>query len=107
MGLFKKKTCATKNLEDRELIETNSKAMDALFILCENEALLATLKSIKEELTYLSPSTSDKVSHCDKKIKDLIADIKISLTKNAGNDPKAESLVKDLRLKIAERSTLL
>ncbi len=107
MGLFSKKSNATKNAEDRSLIEKNGKSMEALLILCKNEALGVQLKTLKEEVTYLTPSTLDKVLDCDKKIKELIGDIKIALTKNGGTDTKAEGLVNDLRLKLAERATLM
>ena len=76
--IFKKrKSVAEKTLDDRELVATNSKAMDALV-----------------------------VTDCDKKIKNLIGDMRIALTKSDGEDSKkTDELLTDLKLAIADRNT--
>lgn len=106
--IFKKrKSVAEKTLDDRELVATNSKAMDALVVLAkDNEDIIEELKSLQETMKYLVPSDDAKVTDCDKKIKNLIGDMRIALTKSDGEDSKkTDELLTDLKLAIADRNT--
>lgn len=104
---FKKRRMAADNKEDRELIEFNSKSIDVLLTLTENEELQAELRKIQEEIKFLIPSPDGKIFDFDKKIKAQIEDMKILFTKNA--DGKMESKIKDaireLKVLIAERNS--
>lgn len=106
--IFKKrKSVAEKTLDDRELVATNSKAMDALVVLAkDNEDIIEELKSLQETMKYLVPSDDSKVIDYDKKIKNLIGDMRIALTKSDGEDSKkTDELLTDLKLAIADRNT--
>lgn len=106
MCFFRRKKAAEKNADDRELIEANSKAIEALLILAENnEQLSADLKELQEKLKYLMPSTDSKVIDADKKIRNLIGDLRIALNKSDGEDSKkTERYFTDIRLAIADRN---
>lgn len=106
---FKKKTKAESNLNDRELINKNSALIDALVALNKNEEFEVELKNVKETLKYLIPSTESKIYNADKKIAGIIGDIKIALNKASDSEPnkKAEMLMRDLKVAIAERNALL
>lgn len=103
----KRKSVAEKTLDDRELVATNSKAMDALVVLAkDNEDIIEELKSLQETMKYLVPSDDSKVIDYDKKIKNLIGDMRIALTKSDGEDSKkTDELLTDLKLAIADRNT--
>lgn len=106
--IFKKrKSVAEKTLDDRELVATNSKAMDELIVLAkDNEDIIEELKSLQETMKYLVPSDDSKVIDYDKKIKNLIGDMRIALTKSDGEDSKkTDELLTDLKLAIADRNT--
>lgn len=105
MFLFRKKTKAVQNTNDREMIDRSSKNIDALLVLCTEEEHTQKLTKIKETLKYLLPSTKAEVQSYDKKIKGQIEDLKIALTK--GNSAKINSMIQDLEILIAERNALL
>ena len=69
MFFFKKKTNAEKNKTDREMIESNSKMMEALIVLTDNADLKAEFKIIEEQIKYIIPLPEDKAADADKKIK--------------------------------------
>ena len=106
MWFFKKKKESVKNTEDRELIEMNSKMVDALIVLSSNEEFDEQLKDLKEKLKYLVPSTDEKVLKGDKKIKEALQDLKIALSKNGDveENAKVKNLFKDVEVLIAERN---
>lgn len=107
MGLFRRKKVADKVKEDRELVETNSKAVEALVVLAEDNAeLISELKDLQEKIKYLIPVENSKVVDCDKKIKNLIGDLRIALTKSDGEESKKVSnILTDIKLAIADRNT--
>lgn len=109
MLFFKKKKVADKVKEDRELIETNSKSLDALIVIAkDNEVAVNELKGLQEKLKYLIPSDNSKVEDCDKKIKNLIGDLRIALTKADGEETKkATNILTDIKLAVADRNTKL
>ena len=105
---FRKKTKAESNMNDRELINKNCETIDVLIALNRNEEMEAELKSVKETLKYLIPSTNNKVYDADQKMKNAIGDLKNALTKANDNEPnkKAEMLMRDLKVAIAERNAI-
>ena len=105
---FKKRKMATDNKEDRELVEYNSKSIDVLLVLAENDAIITNeLKKIKEELKFLIPSHEPTIFDFDKKIKAQVEDIKILFTKNTDGkmDEKIKDAIRDLKILIAERNS--
>ena len=106
---FKKKKAADKVKENRELIEDNSKAIEALIVLSkDNVEIIDDLKELQEKLKYLVPSNDSAVIDYDKKIKNKIGDLKIALTKSDGEtSKKATEILMDIKLAIAERNAKL
>ena len=74
---FKKKNNAAKTVENRELIESNAKSIGALIVLANgNTDMIGELEELQEKLKYLIPSQDSKIIDYDKKIKNLIAELK-------------------------------
>lgn len=109
MCFFRRKKVADKVKEDRELVETNSKAIEALIILAQNDDVIVNeLKGVQEKLKYLVPSDNSKVFDYDKSIKNKIGDLRIVLTKSDGEvTKKANDILTDIKLAIADRNTRL
>ena len=112
MCFFRKKTKAEKATEDRELVSENERSVEALIILAnqsrseEKETVVNDFKELKEKLKYLIPSEDNKVKDLDKKIKNLIADLRIVLVKDDGEmSKKASNIVTQIKLAIADRNT--
>ena len=108
MGLFHRKKAADKSLEDKELISENERSVDSLIVLAQqanNEQFVVELKQLKEKIKYLIPSTDDKVRDYDKKIKNLIGDLRIALVKGDSEvSVKANNLLTQIKLAIADRN---
>lgn len=109
MSFFRKKKIADKVKEDRELVESNSGAIEALVILAKNnEVIVNDLQDLQEKIKYLIPSDKSKVLECDKSIKNKIGDLRIVLTKSDGElTKKATDILTDIKLVIADRNTKL
>ena len=107
MGLFGKKRAKDKVSGDKDLIEENAKAIEALLILAENnEEMKSELKSAQEKIKYLPPSEDSKIFDFDKKIKNLIEDMRIALVKADGeSSKKVENVLTQIKLTIADRNT--
>jgi len=108
MCFFKKKT-ADKARVDRELVETNSKAIEALMILAKNnDELIDSLKELQEKLKYLVPSENSTIFDYDKSIKNKIDDLRIVLSKSDGGDSrKIFGLITDIKCLVADRNVKL
>lgn len=107
-GIFKKKA-SVKNSMDRELIEKNSGAVDALIVLAYDDQVKAKLKDLKEQIKYIMPLVEEKAYSMDKKISALIGDAKIELSKYNGEEKtatKINNLLKEIEVLVAERKAL-
>lgn len=109
MGLFHRKKAAVKNLEDRELVESNARSIEALVVLAEsNEEVIGDFRALQEKIKYLIPSEDHKIYDFDKKIKNLIEDLRIALVKEDGEfGKKAKNIMVEIKLAIADRNTKL
>lgn len=112
MGFFRKKKDSEKAHLDRELIDDNTGAMDALIILAEQNKehaeLVEEFKRIKEQIKYLIASEDDKVRDYDKKIRNAIDDLRIEMVKGDSEmSSKASKLLLQLKLTIADRNAKL
>lgn len=109
MCLFRRKKVADKTKEDKELINENEMAVDALIILAGqagDENLVKEFKLIKEKIKYLIASGNSKVYDFDKKIKNLIGDLRIVMVKNDSEvTAKADKLILQINLAIIDRNT--
>ncbi len=108
MLFFKKKKAAEANRQDYDLVEVNAKTVEVLIAQTEDENFRTALRDLQEELKYLMPSAKSKVYDCDKKIKNLLEDLKIALIKckDETANEKAQGLLKDIHIAIAERKTV-
>ena len=109
MCFFRKKRESVKAIQEKELVSDNEKSIDALIVLAEqqeeNEDFIAELKKLKESIKYLIPSTDSKVHDYDKKIKNLIGDLRIVLVKEDGEKTdKAKKILTQIKLAIADRN---
>ncbi len=95
-----------KFLMDRNLIEECEKAVSTLIILSEaDDELKSSLKVVKEKVKYLVPSVDDKIYEYDRRIKNLIDDMKIALVEARGeSNRKVRSVLAEIKVAIADRN---
>lgn len=109
MCIFKRKTNAQKNMNDRELIEKNAGAIGTLISIA-SEDMVEELKLLQEEVKYIIPLVDSKAYDIDKKIRNLIDDLKIEIVKAKEGEKaqtKISGIIRELKLKIAERKALI
>lgn len=101
----KKKTKPGKQalLDSNAVIHANAKRFEGLIVLAQEEALQAEIRTLADELTYLSPSRLAEVASIDKKIANLIGDLSIELSKGGPETLKTDKLIKAIRIELAER----
>lgn len=109
MCVFRKTKVADKLKDDRLIIETNSKSIDALVVLAkENIEIVNELRDLQEELKYLIPSHNTKIVDYDKAIKNKIGDLRIALVKSNGEvTKKINEIIIDIKLAVADRNVKL
>ena len=113
MGIFKnlfkkqeEKDLAAANQKDRDLVEKNCKMIDSLIVLAEdNDEFVDELKKLKNEMNFLTWSIKEEVYEHDKKIEQAIEVLKKELVENC--DDKAKSLLRNLKMIVAERKALV
>ncbi len=94
-------------LESREDVSENAQKVRVLIALAEGKAdTVARLEELYDTLLYLTPSAEDEVAVIDGKIKRVLDDIKIELTKTRGKagDGKTQSLMDEIKVYVAERA---
>jgi|GEM_PF-2118085 hypothetical protein len=110
MCSFKKKKASEAVKKDREQISINERSFETLIVLAkENADFAVSLRTTREKIKYLTPSADKKVTDYEKKIHNLIDDLKIVLTKTNGEElpAKAKSLLDQINLAIAERNAIV
>lgn len=108
----KRRKMGEKTQDDRELISHNERAVEALIVLVENdEELVEEFKTLQQKIKFLAATDNGKVIDCDKKIRNLIDDMKIALIKAEKKSPeeeglnaKARSILQQIKLTIADRN---
>lgn len=107
--MFFKKKPAEQVKTDRELVEFNGNSVESLIVLAgDYSEIVNELKILKEQLKYLIPSEKSKVMDYDKKIKGIIGDLRIELTKMKDKkSDKVMSLISDARQVVADRNVSL
>ena len=94
--------------EDKELVVANSKAISVLTKILQDEEFVTRAEQIQIQLKFLTPSNNNKVMDCDKKIRNILEDLKIIVVKN--NHDKVNDAIGTLykiEVLIAERRLLL
>ena len=107
MGLFGRKKESDKVAENREQISVSARSIETLVVLArDNAGLIAELKALQEQIKYLTPSSDSAVTNCDKKIKNLLEDLRIVLVKADGGQtpPKAIDTIMQIKVAIADRN---
>ncbi|MBO7293206.1 MAG: hypothetical protein J6V07_04655 [Clostridia bacterium] len=109
-NIFKKKTDAEKNTGDRELIAANAEAIKAMTALTSDGEVKAELTRLENDIRYLIPLTDERAMTADKKIRNLIGDLKIELVKDKSDEKAAAKLqaaIKELKIAVAERRAMI
>lgn len=90
---------------DRQLVEQNAKAVDILIAIVTNPDGKAALEELRDKLKYLIPSTGDEVYQKDLKIKNMLDDFKIAVTRKSDDADVVKNNIHDIEIVVAERNT--
>ncbi len=109
--LFSKKSKRSDDTlkDNKKTIDYNAALIDVLIVMVDDESIKAKFEEIKHNMLYLETSYNDKVIQADKKIGDMIGDIKVAINKAQKTNDYAEtnSLINKLEQLIAERNAYL
>ena len=74
-------------LKNKRKIEKTVKNIESMIVLADgNDRLCNKLVELKDEIRFLNPSKSDKVSAVDDKIANRLDDIKIEISKDVNSE---------------------
>lgn len=107
MGIFgKRKTTDADIKENKYQIESMTGSIEALKVITTNEDVLNKLNVVQEKIKYMNPTNNKTALSLDKKILDVIGDIKIALIKIKTEDDIAKILADlvHLEMLIADRN---
>lgn len=108
--MFKKKSKTEVILDNRKSLFANLTELEALSILALDNSVISTLFSdCIEELKYATPSSRDDVKEEDKRIANLLGDLKIvvnKLSKGRGEEDTQKILL-EIKQRIAIRNKLV
>ena len=84
MLFFKKKVkVSDENIQQNKYaIEELAGSIDSIVAGMENEEFIKRMRDIQEKIKYFNPTCDQRALDLDKKIADLIGDIKIEVVKN-------------------------
>lgn len=108
--MFKKKSKTEVILDNRKILFANLTELEALSILALDNSVISTLFSdCIEELKYATPSSRDDVKEEDKRIANLLGDLKIVVNKlNKGRgEEDTQKLLLEIKQRIAIRNKLV
>lgn len=108
--MFKKKSKTEVILDNRKILFANLTELEALSILALDNSVISTLFSdCIEELKYATPSSRDDVKEEDKRITNLLGDLKIVVNKlNKGRgEEDTQKLLLEIKQRIAIRNKLV
>ena len=108
MGIFgKKRTGDEAVLWNKEQIEKNVRALEVILVQLEGKkAITDKLKDLIESYKYVSPLGTQTAAKADRRIADLIDDIRIAAVKAMKSDDfgEAENLIGKIKVLTAERN---
>lgn len=90
---------------DRQLVDQNAKAVDILIAIVTSEEGKAALAELRDKLKFLMPSASDGAYQKDCKIKNMLDDFKIAVTRKPDDMNVISNNIRDIEIVIAERNT--
>lgn len=107
--MCKKRDKSRVSAEDRELIENNANAVNALIIMSgDNADVIDALKHLQNKLRYLIASDNPKVLKLDGIIQNQLQDMKIYLNKAKTIDMSViDESVREIEVSIVSRNNLV
>lgn len=107
--MCKKRDKSRVSAEDRELIENNANAVNALIIMSgDNADVIDALKHLQNKLRYLIASDNQKVLKLDGIIQNQLQDMKIYLNKAKTIDMSViDENVREIEVSIVSRNNLV
>ena len=104
MALFGKKSVDEERLEYIQFIKELAKTCDLLVKYAEDTEHHKRMQYIQDEIRYMLPIEKESIKNIDKKIKNALGDLRISLYTN--RDPyRVQNRIDDLEILISERNT--
>ncbi|MCH5154012.1 MAG: hypothetical protein J1F71_02240 [Clostridiales bacterium] len=104
--IFRKKT-EKEHISDSELIERNSKAVDVIIAIVENDDIKSALRDLREKLKYLQPSEKDNVYEADEYISHLLREFRIKQNSAPDNVDISKACIKQIDVSIESRNSML
>ena len=89
---------------DRQLVDQNAKAVDILIAIVTIEEGKAALAEYRDKLKFLMPSGTDEAFQKDSKIKNMLDDFKIAVTRKPDDMNVISTNIRDIEIVIAERN---
>lgn len=106
MGLFRKRKGEEKMRYNAKNMQNLAAQVDVLLEMCTNEEIDAKLLKLKDDIAFSNPSEKDDVLKCEKKIENLLGDLKIKIS--AGKDSeKINGVIDEIKIALAERNSKL
>ena len=99
----KKKSEREKLLENKHQVEDMASSIDVLLSIgAENEELCGILKEVQDKIKYFNPSVNEDVLLLDKKISNVLGDLKIEINKAKSKEDysKAIETAKDIQISL-------
>lgn len=104
MALFGRKSVDEERLEYIRYINELAKTCDLLVKYAENTEHYKRMQYIQDEVRYMLPIEKESIKNIDRKIKNALGDLRISLHTN--RDPyRVQNKIDDLEILISERNT--
>lgn len=89
-------------IANKKMIEQNECNIGVLIVMADDNEIKNDLERIKDIIKYIEPVSAGKAMELDKKIANIIGDIKIILSKEK-NFEKIKDLIKKIEVCVAER----
>jgi len=104
MALFGRKSVDEERLEYIQFINELAKTCDLLVKYAEKTEHHKRMQYIQDEVRYMLPIEKESIKNIDRKIKNALGDLRISLHTN--RDPyRVQNKIDDLEILISERNT--
>ena len=104
--LTKKKKSENKP-DDRSLIEQNSKAVNIIIAIADNDDVKERLCALREKIKYLIPTNNYAVYEADSFMSQLLHEFRIKLSASPHDLEIADNYIKQISIAIESRNTLL
>lgn len=90
--------------DSRDSVKENATKLKECVLLCEDDALKTRIEAAYDKVSYMVPTADVQVNQIDKKIANVIGDIKIALSRGKDRHyDEAQTTMKDLEVLIERR----